>query len=217
MPIPSGHIHRRDLLIRGAAALGAFGAGAPARAAAPTLTPGQSEGPFYPTEFPVDTDHDLVRVTGRAAEAIGQVTHVTGRVLDRHGQPVRGAAVEIWQCDARGIYRHPRAPNRSSFDDAFQGYGRTLVGSDGSYRFRTIRPVPYTGRTPHIHFAVRVPHVGLRFVTQMYVEGEPRNARDGLLMSLADPLARQSLTVALRPSGIEPGSLQGNFDIVLGV
>lgn len=213
----SSLIGRRDLLIGGTAALGALSTRALGQTAPLVPTPGQSEGPFYPTDFPMDTDHDLVRVTGRAAEAMGQVTHVTGRVLDRKGQPIRGAAVEIWQCDARGIYRHPRAPQSASFDDAFQGYGRTEVLPDGTYRFRTIKPVPYTGRAPHIHFAVRVPHVGLRFVTQMYVEGEPLNARDGLLRSVSDPLARQSLTVALSPTAIEPGALAGTFNIVLNV
>jgi protocatechuate 3,4-dioxygenase beta subunit len=182
------------------------------------LTPGQTEGPFYPVTLPADADADLVRVQGAATRALGTVTHVTGRILDRHGRPVPGAAVEIWQCDANGVYRHPRAPDQQRFDAGFQGYGRTAVGADGGYAFRTIRPVPYPGRTPHIHVAVIVPGTG-RFVTQMYVEGEPLNARDGLLNSIRDPAARRSVIVPLRPtsptSGAEPGALAGTFDIVL--
>ncbi|HEY0837741.1 MAG TPA: protocatechuate 3,4-dioxygenase [Azospirillum sp.] len=187
---------------------------APARSAPLVLTPGQTEGPFYPVALPADADSDLVRVQGAAARALGIVTHVGGRVLDRHGRPVPGAAVEIWQCDAQGIYRHPRAPDQQRFDAGFQGYGRTAVDAGGGYAFRTIRPVPYPGRTPHIHVAVIVPGTG-RFVTQMYVEGEPLNARDGLLNSIRDPAARRSVIVPLRPSPAEPGALGGTFDIVL--
>lgn len=178
-------------------------------------TPGQTEGPFYPVSLPADADGDLVRVGGAAARALGTVAHVGGRVMGRRGQPVAGAAVEIWQCDANGRYRHPRAPEHELFDDGFQGYGRTAVAADGSYRFRTIRPVPYPGRTPHIHVAVLVPGTG-RFVTQMYVEGEPLNARDGLLNSIRDPAQRRSVIVPLRPADdIEAGALKGTFDIVL--
>jgi protocatechuate 3,4-dioxygenase beta subunit len=89
------------------------------------------------------------------------------------------------------------------------------VDAGGAYAFRTIRPVPYPGRTPHIHVAVRVPHRGLRFVTQMYVAGEPLNARDGLLQSVRDRAARESLVVPLIASSREAGSLQGTFDIVI--
>ncbi len=205
-------IYRRALIAGG---LSALATGARAQERPLVLTPGQTEGPFYPVAFPRDTDNDLVRVSGRAAQAMGQVTHLTGRILDRRRQPIRGAAVEIWQCDGRGVYRHPRAPDQALFDDAFQGYGRTEVDAGGAYAFRTIRPVPYPGRTPHIHVAVRVPHRGLRFVTQMYVAGEPLNARDGLLQSVRDRAARESLVVPLIASSREAGSLQGTFDIVI--
>jgi protocatechuate 3,4-dioxygenase beta subunit len=71
-------------------------------------TPSQTEGPFYPTDWSGDVDNDLVRVIGEGAQAQGQSTHILGRVLDTSGTPVPGAAIEIWQCDASGIYRHPR-------------------------------------------------------------------------------------------------------------
>ena len=186
--------------------------------AAPLVpTPGQTEGPFYPVTLPADMDSDLVRVEGAAARAQGTVAHVGGRILDRSGRPVPGCVVEIWQCDAHGRYRHPRAPEQAQFDTGFQGYGRTAVDAQGAYRFRTIRPVPYPGRTPHIHVAVLVPGTG-RFVTQMYVEGEPLNARDGLLNSIRDPAARRSVIVPLTPAdGVEPGAVTGIFDIVLSL
>ena len=136
------------------AATGAAASILPRRAArAATLTPPQSEGPFYPTELPADVDSDLVRVTGAATQAVGQVTHVMGRVLDRQGGPVPGTLVEIWQCDANGRYRPPgdRGGRR---DPGFQGFGRALADPGGGYRFRTIRPVAYPGRTPHIHVKV---------------------------------------------------------------
>jgi protocatechuate 3,4-dioxygenase beta subunit len=202
---------RRAVLAGGLATLAT---GALAQARPLILTPGQSEGPFYPIRFPADSDNDLVRVTGRAAQAMGQVTNLTGRILDRQGRPLPASMVEIWQCDARGIYRHPRAADQALFDDAFQGYGRTMTDAAGAYRFRTIRPVSYPGRTPHIHVAVQVPHRGLRFVTQMYVAGEPLNARDGLLQSVRDRAARESLIVPLAPAS---GELSGAFDIVLDV
>ncbi len=187
-----------------------------AKARETVLTPGQTEGPFYPVTFPSEVDNDLVRIAGHAARAMGQVVHVSGRVIDLQGRPQRGAVVEIWQCDANGIYRHPRAPGQARFDGGFQGYGRVAVDAVGAYRFRTIRPVPYPGRTPHIHFAVAVPGLG-RLVTQMYVAGEPLNARDAVLAGIRDAAARESVIVALAPAdAVEPGALGGTFDIVVG-
>jgi protocatechuate 3,4-dioxygenase beta subunit len=209
---------RRELLIGAAAAV--LTPSLPTLAAERprlVITPGQTEGPFYPVSFPADMDNDLVRVQGREAEAMGQVTHVGGRVLDRRGEPVRGATLEIWQCDANGIYNHPRQPGLQRRDAAFQGYGRTLAADDGRYSFRTIRPVVYPGRTPHIHFKVHAPGAG-RLTTQMYIAGERQNATDGLLNSIRDRSARESVIVRLDPAdAIESGALSGTFDIVLDI
>src|SRR5688572_14161536 len=99
---------RRQWLIGAAAALAAPRLVTAAGAANPlVVTPGQTEGPFYPVKFPADMDADLVRVSGQAAQAAGRIAHISGRILDRRGEIVRGASVEIWQCDAHGIYDHP--------------------------------------------------------------------------------------------------------------
>ena len=208
-------IDRRKILVGAAAAL-ALPPLVSAQGAL-IITPGQTEGPFYPATFPTDMDADLVRVQGQAAQALGQITHVTGRILNKRGEALRGAQVEIWQCDAKGIYNHPRQPGLERRDAAFQGYGRAEALQDGRYAFRTIRPVPYPGRTPHIHFRVVVPGTG-RLTTQMYVAGEAGNGSDGLLQSIRDRTTRESLIVALEPAdAVEPGALKGTFDIVLNV
>ena len=95
-------------------------------------TPAQTEGPFYPTAFPADSDMDLVQVRGQSARALGTVLHLQGRVLDASGRPVAGAMVEIWQCDSQGLYDHPRQPGRERRDAAFQGYGKVVT--DGQLR-----------------------------------------------------------------------------------
>jgi protocatechuate 3,4-dioxygenase beta subunit len=182
-------------------------------------TPRQTEGPFYPPDWSGDIDNDLVLVTGESAHALGQVTHVMGRVLDAEGHPIEGAQIEIWQCDVNGVYRHPSDTSwfgARKRDAGFQGRGRTLSGADGSYRFRTIKPVAYPGRTPHIHFAIRAPGRE-RLVTQMYVAGEPQNARDGILQGIRDAAQHEAVIVRLDPADrLEQGALAGDFDIVLG-
>lgn len=170
-------------------------------------TPTQTEGPFYPVTLPQDRDNDLLQ-SGIRRYAGGQPTWLEGQVLDISGEPVDGAQVEIWQCDQNGHYHHPGDGGRA--DPAFQGFGQAKVGRDGRYRFRTIRPAPYSGRTPHIHVKVRLgPHELL--TTQLYVEGEPRNAQDGLWRRLASA-DRALLTVPFQPG---PDGLQARFPIVV--
>jgi protocatechuate 3,4-dioxygenase beta subunit len=216
--MPTLRLKRRDLLAGATAAALAQPLTRLASSGSPLLvTPGQTEGPFYPVSFPTDMDADLVRVNGRATQAVGKVTHVSGRILGRLGEPVRGAMVEIWQCDAHGIYNHPGDSGHRRHDAGFQGYGRVAVDANGRYAFRTIRPVAYPGRTPHIHFKVHAPGTG-RLTTQMYIAGERGNAGDGPLNGVRDRRARESLIVTLvGADDIEPGALKGTFDIVLGI
>jgi protocatechuate 3,4-dioxygenase beta subunit len=206
---------RRRVLEGGIVVAAGLGLSRLALAAAPPATPAQTAGPFYPLTLPVDSDNDLIHVAGREGSAKGTVTQVIGRILDRDGHPISGARVEIWQCDASGRYHYVRDTRTGPpADENFQGYGQTLTGAAGVYSFRTIRPVPYPGRTPHIHFAVSAPGVP-RFITQMYVAGEPQNEHDGVLMSVRDPAARARLIVPLHPAA-EPDALAGTFDIVIG-
>ena len=177
-------------------------------------TPWQTEGPFYPDKLPLDIDNDLLIIGDRREVAVGEVTHLRGRVLDTRGRPIQSALVEIWQVDANGVYLHS-ADNHAKRDAGFQGYGRFLTGSPGEYYFRTIKPVPYPGRTPHIHFKV-TPKGRSSFTTQCYVQGEVLNGRDGLLNSVRDAAARASLIVPFAPiPGSSAGELSARFDIVL--
>jgi protocatechuate 3,4-dioxygenase beta subunit len=180
-----------------------------------TSTPQQTEGPFYPVSLPADSDNDLVQVRGQQAQAMGAVLHLQGRVLDRDGRPVIGALVEIWQCDAQGLYDHPSQPGRERRDRAFQGYGRMIVGADGSYAFRTLKPVAYSGRAPHIHFKVASSHTPL--TSQFYIAGEPQNDRDFVYRAASrDPRQRERIEMKLAAAnGLETGALATSMDIVL--
>jgi len=211
----SSHVIRRRLLRAGVGASTLLAAPALVRAQTLVPTPAQTEGPFYPVALPLDTDNDLVQVQGASSSAAGIVTHVSGRVRDIAGQPIAGARVEIWQCDAQGLYDHPGQSDLARRDRGFQGFGRATTAADGGYRFRTIRPVAYSGRTPHIHFRVVAPD-GRRLTTQMYVAGESGNERDGVLRAIRDPRQRQQVLVSLASAdGLERGALAGVFDIVL--
>ncbi len=178
-------------------------------------TPAQTEGPYYPDRMPADVDNDLVLVTGRPALGAGTITHLTGRATDTRGAPLAGLTVEIWQCDAQGAYRHSRDPRGSGADPNFQGYGRTVTAADGTYRFRTIQPVSYPGRTPHIHLAVSQ-GTTRRLVTQVYIDGFAGNERDGVLRSAGDAEARALLLARFEPApDLESGALRARFDLVL--
>ena len=182
-----------------------------------TRTPKQTEGPFYPDRLPLDTDNDLIVINDTLTPAVGEITHLSGRILDARGNPLRNAVVEIWQCDSGGAYRHSKTGNADKKDRNFQGFGRFITGRAGEYGFRTIKPVPYPGRTPHIHFAVKVPGQE-KFVTQCYVKGHPGNEKDGILRSIRDDNARESVLVEFAPlRESRVGELAARFDIVLGL
>jgi protocatechuate 3,4-dioxygenase, beta subunit len=182
-------------------------------------TPAQTEGPFYPDRLPLDTDNDLLVINNAITPAVGDITHFSGRILDSRGDPVRNATVEIWQVDNRGNYLHTRGanPNPNNARDAnFQGFGRFLTASSGEYYFRTIKPVPYPGRTPHIHVKVRISGRP-EFITQCYVRGEQRNNNDGILQGIRDQRQRDSVIIEFAPiPNSRINELAARFDVILG-
>ena len=179
-----------------------------AQAPSRRLTPAQTEGPFYPVALPADSDADLL-ANGALRYAKGQPAWVEGTVSDIDGRPVRGAVVEIWQCDEQGHYHHPGDGDRA--DRAFQGFGKVAVDGEGRWRFRTIRPVAYAGRAPHIHVKVKLAAREL-LTTQLYVQGDAGNARDFLWRNLRGEEDRAALTVAFAPGS---DGLQAKFPIVV--
>ncbi len=207
---------QRRRIIGGLAALGVTSVTARlAAAAALAATPAQGRGPFYPLDLPLDRDNDLVHVAGRSGTATGTIIDVYGQLRDDAGRPLPGVQLEIWQVNGYGRYHHPGDGQDLPWDPDFQGFGRTVSDAQGGYRFRTVRPVAYPGRAPHIHFALSDSRFAT-FYTQMYLMGAPENAGDFLLSSVRDRKARESLLVALLPSGAEGAEFAGRFDIVLG-
>ena len=177
----------------------------------------QTEGPFYPSKLPLDTDNDLLVINEGITPAVGAITYVSGRILDAKGDPIRNAVVEIWQCDNNGAYLHSKTGNVEKRDKNFQGFGRFVTGSTGEYLFRTIKPVPYPGRAPHIHYKVK--RLGKELLTtQCYIDGHPGNEKDGIWKGLKDEKARKSVTIPFAPlKGSRIGELAARFDLVMGV
>lgn len=173
----------------------AFAAGAIATAAgassvaAQTITAGSPLGPFFPTGYRGETDADLTRIAGQAERAAGQVIEVMGRVLDRYGNPVSGARLDIWQANAFGKYAHPQDTSDRPLDPNFQGFATIHTGKDGGWKLTTIKPGLYSAgfgqRTPHIHMDVN--GVSSRSILQMYFPEEVEaNREDALFKDLGD-------------------------------
>lgn len=184
-----------------------------------TRTPTTNEGPFYPTKLPLDTDNDLLIINEKITPAVGEVTHLSGRLLDAKGNPLRNAMIEIWQCDRDGTYLKQSTRDGDRFDTNFQGYGRFLTSSTGEYYFRTIKPVPYRGRpAAHIHARVWKGEKKL-LTTECFIKGFASNERDGQFKKIRarDPKGHETLCLDFTPiEGSKVGELAARWDIVLG-
>ena len=207
---------RRRFLTRSGLALALFAT--PGAFAEELLrTPQQTEGPFYPDHLPLDTDNDLIIVNDSLTPAVGEITYLSGRILDASGAPIRNATVEIWQCDHGGAYLHSRTGNADQRDTNFQGFGRFVTGSTGEYLFRTIKPVSYPGRCPHVHYAIKMKGRE-KWTTQCYIKGEASNEKDGVWRGIRDDKQRESVTVDFAPlKDTKAGELAARFDIVMGL
>jgi protocatechuate 3,4-dioxygenase beta subunit len=212
------HTRRQLLALSGAAGiLAASGRLACATGATLRRTAGQTLGPFYPLEKPVDTDADLTLVKGQHERAQGQVIYLGGRVLDTNGEPLSGVVIELWQANARGRYAHPHDDNPAPLDPNFQGFARLVTDAQGRYQIKTIKPSGYPAggfsRPPHIHFAITGrTH---RLVTQMYFAGEPLNDSDPLLASAGANRGSLIVTLGRPPPNYEADALLANWDVVL--
>ncbi|MDM4014860.1 protocatechuate 3,4-dioxygenase [Roseiconus lacunae] len=182
-------------------------------------TPRLTEGPFYPDKLPLDQDNDLILIKDSTTPAVGQIAHFTGRILSRSGQPIRNATIEIWQCDANAVYLHSADSNgkKDQQDKHFQGYGKFETASDGGYRFRTIKPVPYPGRpAPHIHIKVSRGDREL-LTTQCMIRGHEGNARDGVFRSAGDIVDHELIQADFtKVPDSKMDEYRAEFDIVIG-
>ena len=206
---------RRRLIAAAAAVMSA-----PTLASSRRLLAPMTDGPFYPpprwrNQWP-DWDADLTRVQrdGGRAPALGEHLGLELNLADRDGRLIDGAEVEIWQCDALAVYHHPQGlPADGRRDAGFQGFGSATTGTDGKVRFRTIRPVPYPGRTPHIHVKLRQDSFG-EVSSQLFVAGDPGNARDFLWRRLA-PADQQALAMTLTPASGDGLRWQARHALIL--
>lgn len=218
--IPMQSVISRRMFLGGGVALGTSALFVPGAFAERLIeTPRLTEGPFYPDKLPLDQDNDLLIVNDNITPAVGEITHLTGRVLDSSGNPVKEATVEIWQCDANQVYLHTSdsVPKARQRDKNFQGFGKFTTGTKGEYRFRTIKPVPYPGRpAPHIHVKVKQGDREL-LTTQFMIRGHAGNARDNVFGNTRDLINRELILVDFEPIKESTiGELAATFDIVLG-
>jgi protocatechuate 3,4-dioxygenase beta subunit len=182
-----------------------------------TLTPRSTEGPYYPDHLPLDQDNDLTQIIGGKAPASGVVTEIGGRLLNVDGKPINDAVIELWQADNNGCYIHSRGTQKGKErDPQFQGFGKITTNAKGEYRFRTIQPALYTGRTRHYHFAV-VQSGKRMLTTQLYFAGEPQNERDGILRGIRDEAQRLSVIREFKPMSTGSQDLLATWDIVIGM
>ena len=206
------HMSRRMFAGAGVASAGILWAsGARALADRPP-TAESAMGPFYPIAHPAEADADLTWLKGHSTRALGQVIEVSGRVFDVHGNPIRGATLELWQANAAGRYDHPSDVSKAPLDPNFQGYATLTSDAQGDWRVVTVKPGGYDSpighRTPHIHFDLRGQKS--RNIAQLYFPEEAAgNAADMLYKQLGSDAAT---SVAIRDAS-DPNKYR--WDIVL--
>ncbi len=183
------------------------------------LTPARTEGPFYPDKLPLDQDNDLILIKDSTTPAVGEITHLSGRILTPSGSPIRNATIEIWQCDANQVYLHSADSDQKAEqrDKNFQGFGRFTTSSTGEYRFRTIKPVPYPGRpAPHIHFKVKQGDREI-LTSQINIAGHAGNKVDHVVLEGISRFDRELLeTDFVKIKDSKLGEYAAKFDVIIG-
>ncbi|MBL9174524.1 MAG: hypothetical protein JNL10_13390 [Verrucomicrobiales bacterium] len=195
-----------------------------------TVAPTVTQGPYYPLakNIPLDKDNDLVQLNDSLTIASGVVTYISGRVLDASGNPVPGALVELWHADREGDYLYSTSATRNSAcDAAFAGFGQYLTGSDGRYRFRTIKAGLYRGRTRHYHWGVTLPGETKRTTTQtgwnetaLDLNGavwETQNSNDNVFSTVSNATQRATMLLDFSEvAGTTTGEQEATWDYVVG-
>ncbi len=194
-----------------------------------TLTPQVTQGPYYPTaaNIPLDKDNDLLYLTDHLTAASGQITYVSGRVLDSSGKPIKNALLELWHADAAGQYIYSANSARNANADVnFQGFGQFLTGSTGEYQFRTIKAGLYQGRTRHYHFGITIPGQTSRYTTQLFWNEVPKtssgqtwsttNDQDMVLQGITNAAQRASVIKDYTVIDSATGAVGTTWDIVMG-
>jgi len=148
----------------------------------------ETEGPFFKPKSPERSELREPGASGRRFE-------LSGFVRTRACRPVQGALVDLWHADEKGEYDNV----------GFRYRGHVFTGPDGAFRFRTILPALYPGRTRHYHVKVQAPGSRL-LTTQLYFPNEAANLRDGLF--------KRELLMRVADSG---DGFDGRFDFVLNI
>lgn len=177
-------------------------------------TPQDVEGPYYPTSWEGEVDNDLTFYKGKPYNG-GIPMALGGLVRGENAEPVAHARVEIWQIDDVGEYRHPNFGGERPAERGFQGYGRGQVDKSGRYAFKTIKPIGYGGRPPHVHFRV-VAQGYQTLTTEMYFVGD--NAEGSLWQRLFGGFSSERDLLSVTPKEVGTASvpaLEVAFDIVL--
>ena len=188
------------------------------------ITPNQTKGPFYPIpdiEKQDFFDFDLTRKGPDSPVAQGKVISIRGSVIDHDENILAGSIVEVWQACETGRYNHPKDTNERPLDPNFQYWGRLKTSESGEFRFKTILPGKYPGRTPHIHFRI-VPPGKPELVTQLYFgDNETLNRKDSIYMAL-NVAQRDNVTTHFEDMVIDASDPKseklptGQFTIVIG-
>jgi len=163
-------------------------------------------GPFFPPRYVDAGANDLTQLDGRAAA--GEAIEIVGCVRQEDGSALENLVLEIWQADAKGIYRHPADPRQREADANFLGWGRAATDKAGNYRFRSVRPGAPAGRARHVNFMLMFSGLMRILKTTMYFPGDPANDADQVLAAV--PAARRALLVARQEA---PGKYR--FDLKL--
>lgn len=227
---------RQAIALFGASAAAAIGASVPERSSAQTLLPNciaipqQTEGPYFVDEKLLRSDIRLDPSNGYSVPGTPLQMRLSVASVGTGGTcaPLAGAMVDIWHCDARGVYSDVEDPDFNTKGQQFlRGY--QVTDSNGIVNFTTIYPGWYAGRAVHIHFKVRTPQGadgrGAEFTSQLYFDEaltdrvharEPYSAHRGQrLLNERDMIFREGGAKLMLPVSETGGTMVGTFVVAM--